>query len=139
MIKSYFDRYRGSLPPELQGAVKGVLVPDMVLMNKWRNWRTGLEYNDKKINATLFGALDDCLLIDGLYTPLDYKTRGSAPEPGSSERNYQVQLDSYALLLEANGYSVSHLGYLIYYFPEEVREQGQVKFNVKVVAITAEP
>jgi len=57
VIKKYFDEYRGSLPPELEGKIKGVLMPDVNLMNKWRNWRTGLEYEDKELNAVLFGAL----------------------------------------------------------------------------------
>jgi hypothetical protein len=137
VIKDYFDKYRGDVPPELAGLVKGSLVADLALMNRWRNWRTGMEYHDTKRQAMLFGALDDCLEDKGLYTPLDYKTRGSAPEPGSSERYYQIQLDSYALLLEANGYPTSGLGYLVYYYPKTVSENGRVDFTVKVVEMTA--
>lgn len=79
VIKKYFDQYRGKLPPELKGKVTGRLMPDLALMEKWRNWRTGFEYQDKKLGAVLFGALDDCLLDGGRYIPLDYKTKGSAP------------------------------------------------------------
>ncbi|KKM75421.1 hypothetical protein LCGC14_1390370, partial [marine sediment metagenome] len=94
MIKKYFDRYRGTLPPEIEGKVEGSLMPDIKLMGKWRNWRSGLEYHDKELDAVLFGALDDCLIDDDLYIPLDYKTRGSTPKYGSSERYYQTQLDA---------------------------------------------
>jgi len=135
VIKKYFDEYRGSLPPELEGKVQGVLVPDVDLMNKWRNWRTGLEYEDKKLNAVLFGALDDCLVHDGKYIPIDYKTRGSAPKDGDSERYYQTQLDTYALLLEANGYSPAKSAYLIYYYPKTVQKNGIVTFNIEVVEV----
>ena len=35
VIKTYFDHYRGSLPPELEGEVEGKLIPDLDLMNQW--------------------------------------------------------------------------------------------------------
>jgi CRISPR/Cas system-associated exonuclease Cas4 (RecB family) len=136
VIKTYFDHYRGSLPPELVGEVEGKLIPDLDLMNQWRNWRTGLQYFDKERNAVLFGALDDCLVTnDGKYVPLDYKTRGSAPRDGDSERYYQTQLDAYALMLDANGYPVGRNGYLIYYYPDSVGENGAVGFTVKTVEV----
>ncbi|KKU48898.1 hypothetical protein A3H10_04550 [Candidatus Uhrbacteria bacterium RIFCSPLOWO2_12_FULL_46_10] len=136
VIKDYFDEYRGALPPELKGRVKGELMPDLDLMNQWRNWRTGLEYRDQDRNAVLFGALDECLVHEGKYVPLDYKTRGSAPNDGDSERYYQTQLDSYALMLQANGYPVADFAYLVYYYPERVGENGAVKFNVHPVELS---
>jgi PD-(D/E)XK nuclease superfamily len=135
VIKDYFDKYRGSLPPEIEGRVQGVLLPDVNLMNQWRNWRTGLEYKDEKRNAVLFGALDDCLIQGDLLIPLDYKTRGFAPVEGDSEKYYQAQLDTYALLLAENGYKTESFAYLVYYFPKEVKEAGQVFFEVKPVKI----
>ncbi|MCX6765659.1 MAG: PD-(D/E)XK nuclease family protein [Candidatus Moranbacteria bacterium] len=137
VIKDYFDQYRGSLPPELSGKVEGVLMPDKKLMNRWRNWRTGLEYRDEKLNAVLFGAMDDCLLEDGKYIPLDYKTRGSSPKDGDSERYYRLQLSSYLLLLQSNGFPVGEEAYLVYYYPQKVESGGIVKFNVKPVRIAA--
>jgi CRISPR/Cas system-associated exonuclease Cas4 (RecB family) len=138
VIKGYFDNYRGSLPPEINGKISGQLMADINLMNKWRNWRTGLEYSDKKRKAVLFGALDDCLTEGEYYIPLDYKTRGSAPKEGDSELYYQTQLDAYALLLEKNGYKTKNYAYLIYYYPEEVKENGLVKFNIKLVKVNTD-
>jgi hypothetical protein len=135
VIKDYFDQYRGGLPPEIQGKVVGALMPDLALMNKWRNWRTGLEYVDQKLGAALFGALDECLQEGNYYIPLDYKTRGSAPKEGDSERHYQTQLDTYTLLLSANGYQTRDFAYLLYYFPKQVKENGVVVFDTKVVKL----
>lgn len=131
MIKEYFNAYRGKLPPELEGKVKGRLMPDLALLENWRNWRTGLEYCDKTLGAVLFGALDDCLIEGDLYIPLDYKTKGSAPNDGDSEKYYQTQLDSYTLLLNTNGYKTAGFAYLVYYYPAKVEQDGVVKFNIK--------
>lgn len=138
VIKKHFDKFRGSLPPEISGKVEGQLVPDVELLNKWRDWRTGLEYYDKERDAVLFGALDDCLISDNQYIPIDYKTRGFPPKEGDSERYYQTQIDTYALLLNENGFKVKDFAYLIYYYPEEVRENGIVKFNIKPVRISTD-
>ncbi len=135
VIKKYFDRYRGTLPPEIEGKVEGSLMPDIGLMDKWRNWRSGLEYHDKALDAVLFGALDDCLIDDDYYIPLDYKTRGSAPKYGDSERYYQTQLDAYGLLLSTNDYKTRNFAYLIYYYPMEAGENGLVKFDIKPVKV----
>lgn len=139
MIKDYFDQYRGTLPPELKGQVEGVLIKDQAALNRWRNWRTGLEYQDEQRNAVLFGALDDCMIADGLYVPLDYKTKGSAPSPGDGERYYQLQLDTYALLLKANGCAPASFAYLVYYFPLRVGAEGNVTFRVLPVRVAVDP
>jgi len=143
VIKSYFDKYRGSLPPELEGKIDGVLMEDLPLLNRWRNWRSGLEYHDKERDAVLFGALDDCLTLDkkvgpktkAYYLPLDYKTRGYPPKDGASELYYQHQLDAYSLMLHENGYKTADYAYLVYYFPKEVKEHGAVEFEVYPVKI----
>lgn len=141
VIKVYFDKYRtkGELPPEIKGKVEGKLVADLNLLNKWRNWRTGLEYRDEVLGVTLFGALDDALQDGKHYIPLDYKTRGSAPREGDSQKYYGNQLDSYALMLRENGYPVKGLGYLVYYYPNKVKEEGQVIFDVEVVELKTDP
>ena len=135
VIKKYFDTYRikNDLPPEIKGKVSGQLFSDIAILEKWRNWRNSdLCYEDS--NAILVGALDDCLMDDSRYIPLDYKTRGS----GLSEdprKYYQNQLDCYCLMLEHSGFKTKGLAYLVYYWPEEMRQDGVVKFHVEPIKI----
>jgi len=136
VLKSYYDKYRlvGKLPPELNGKIEGKLYPDLVKMNKWRNWRTGLEYFDKKRNAKLVGALDDLLLIGNKYAPLDYKTRGGVVKE-NSHTYYQLQLDLYSLLLKENGLPPADFGYLVFYSPNKVESGGLTHFTVEPVKV----
>jgi len=137
IIKDYFDSFRvkGELPPELKGKVEGKLIEDQALLDEWRNWRKGLIYEDPQLEATLAGALDDCLVDQGHYIPVDYKTRGSAPKEGNSEEYYQVQLDAYTFLLQKNGYATREFAYLVYYFPEAFQSDHLVKFKTEVVRV----
>ena len=137
VIKKYFDIYRlkNDLPPEIKGKVAGQLFANMAVLEKWRNWRNSdLCYEDKDSKAVLIGALDDCLTDDGRYIPLDYKTRGSEliEDP---RKYYQNQLDCYCLMLEHSGFKTKGLAYLVYYWPEEVCQEGVVKFHVEPIKI----
>jgi len=137
VIKTYFDKYRlnDELPPEFIGKIEGSLFKDIKILEKWRSWKdTNLIYEDNSLNATLSGALDDCIVEDNYYIPLDYKTRGSAVREDSS-KYYQLQLDSYCLILESARYKTKDLAYLVYFWPNEVKEQGNVNFNIKTVKI----
>jgi hypothetical protein len=137
VIKKYFDKYRlnNELPPEIQGKVAGTLFTNLSTLNKWRDWRNSdLRYEDKASNAVLIGALDDCLVEEGSYIPLDYKTRGSELKD-DPRKYYQNQLDCYCLMLEACGFKTKNLAYLLYYWPEEVRQDSIVKFHVRPIRI----
>lgn len=127
VIKDYFDKYRGSLPPEIVGKVRGVLYSDQEKMDLWRNWRTSLKLTMD--GSLLFGAFDDVLVDNGLFIPLDYKTRGSEPKEGTNDF-YEHQLDLYGLLMDSNGYKTCGEAYLVYYFPKEVLKNGVVRFEV---------
>ncbi|MBI4114244.1 MAG: PD-(D/E)XK nuclease family protein [Candidatus Niyogibacteria bacterium] len=132
VIKDYFDTYRDgkNVPPEIVGKVRGVLFPNLPILNTWRNWRTGLRYEDKKLDAALSGALDDCLQDGNVFIPLDYKTRGSAPKE-DGHIFYQGQLNAYTFLLEENGYKTDETAYLVYYYPLKVEQAGKVMFAVE--------
>lgn len=119
-LKKYFDMYRGSMPPEFEGKLPGVLFQHQEILKRWRNWRTGLEYRDNDAGVYLIGALDDCLVDGEVYSPLDYKTKGSRPKTDGSEY-YQTQMDCYMLMLEANGYKTRGKAYLAYVWPEGVQ------------------
>jgi len=141
VIKKYFDRYRlkGKLPPELEGKIKGKLFDDMNKLERWRNWRINdLHYEDKALNATLIGALDDCLVDGKFFIPLDYKTKGSQVKEDPA-KYYQNQLDCYCLMLESSGYKTKNEAVIVYYSPLEVAEDGAVKFNVAPFKIDTNP
>jgi len=137
IIKDYYDIFRkkGELPPEIDGKVAGKLFSDQELLDEWRDWRKGLPYSDENLSATLSGALDDCLVDDGYFIPIDYKTRGSAPKAGASEEYYRTQLDTYVFLLQQKGYKTREFAYLVYYYPDKISESHLVKFNVEVVKV----
>jgi len=137
VIKEYFDifRMKGDMPPEIKGKMRGEFFSDISTLDKWRNWRkSDLCYKDRESNAILIGALDDCLIEDDFYIPLDYKTRGYELK-GDPRRYYQNQLDCYCLILEYSGFKTKGLAYLLYYWPEEVQQNGIVKFHVEPIKI----
>lgn len=140
LIKEYFDQYRvlGKVPPELEGKVEGKPFSDQALMDKWRNWKTGLSYTDDTLNAVLFGALDECFVNGDYYIPVDYKTRGFDLKEDSTSY-YQTQLDCYAFLLEKSGYPTPSFGYLIYYIPKKVEENGLIKFRIEPQKMETNP
>ncbi|MBD3271557.1 MAG: hypothetical protein GF384_03345 [Elusimicrobia bacterium] len=132
VIKTYLDTYREKniMPPEITDILPGKLFPDTKTLNKWRSWRlTDLVYHDPDNGSVLSGALDDCLVDNDIYIPLDYKTRGSAliDDPA---KYYQIQLDAYTLMLESKGFKTNNTAYLLYFWPELVKENGMIRFAV---------
>lgn len=144
VIKKHYDTFRGtgSLPPGLVGTeVEGELLPDQAKMTMWRNWRTtDLIVVDEDRDAQLTGALDECIVIDKIYIPADYKTRGwPLKDPGDPAKYYQTQLDCYELMLESVGYKTAGYAWLIYYWPIEIDSDGIVKFEVTPIKLETEP
>lgn len=131
LIKKYFDKHRalGNLPPELEGKVDCELFPDVELLNEWRNWRTGLRYEDSETGAVLSGALDDLGVRGREYVVMDYKTRGFDVKEGG-EAFYQNQMNCYGLLLKENGMKLAGHAYLIYFIPKDLAEKGMVRFDI---------
>ncbi len=122
VMKKHFDQARGKgLPLAIQGFVQGELFQDQSKIRMWRNWRTGLTFSDTIMGVRLIGALDDLVIEGGKYSPLDYKTKGSEPKTDGAEY-YQIQLDCYALMLENNGYKTTGKAYLVYFYPEIVKD-----------------
>jgi hypothetical protein len=129
LIKVYFDKFRGSLPPELEGKVDGVLFKDLKTLKNWRDWKKGLRIIDAKEKIELVGALDDCLVSDEYFLPLDYKTRGFDLKDDSMDY-YKHQLDLYTLMLDRNGYKTKGEAYLLYYIPKTLKSGTLVEFEV---------
>ncbi len=142
VIKNYFDAYRPQkkLPIELRGVdFQGVeLFEDQKQLDLWREWKTGLIYRNPE-GHELFGALDDLLVKDGKYIPFDYKTKGSKATEEGAVKYYQNQLDSYALMLNANDLATWDFGFLLFFSPKSVAERGQVEFEVQPIKIKLDP
>ena len=141
VIKTYFDGFRAknALPPELNGTdFQGVkLFGDQEQLEKWRRWQTGLVYQDSD-GSILSGALDDLLVKEGHYIPFDYKTKGSVTTEQDAVKYYQNQLNCYTLLLAENKMSTAGYGYLLYYSPKSVGENGAVHFELQVIRIATD-
>lgn len=142
-LKAYFDEFRGNLPPEIEGKVPGVLFANQAKLKQWRNWRTGLTYEDNTLGVKLIGALDDCLIDGDVYMPFDYKTKGWVPKTDGSEY-YQTQLDCYGLMLEANGHKTCGRAFLMYVWPESAQlgtdsEQMLINFGIQICELGCEP
>lgn len=129
-VKQYFDGYRktGELPPEIVKQLEGQLFPNQQLLDRWRDWRRGLGWHDPTLNARMMGAIDDLVVQDGKYAPLDYKSRGTAPT-SETVNIYQTQLDCYALLLEHNGCLSNGFGYLLFYYPTQLMRDASLRLR----------
>lgn len=134
VLKSYFDGYRkqGTLPPDVRGILPGTLFSDQKLLDTWRNNRLGIRAKRPELGIELTGALDDLLQEETTVTPLDFKTRGYALKD-DTHKHYEHQLDLYAYLLEQNGYRTSGRGFLIFLWPEEVRDGRIIRFRMEAV------
>jgi hypothetical protein len=134
ILKSHFDRFRDQnrLPPELSELNQDLnLFKNPELMRIWRNNFQGIKWTDKKGNI-FRGAVDNILQKGKKLIVLDYKTRGFPLKPDTAE-HYRDQLNIYNLLLRRNGYQTEDYAYLIFYYPKEVTETGEVIFDTELV------
>jgi len=134
VLKKHFDKFmeKGKLPPELcdNSECKNVkLFDDKKLLEEWRNSRKGLWFEDKDGNI-LHGGVDNILVnkTNNKLIVLDYKTRGY-PLKENTHEYYQDQLNIYNWLLEKLGYKTEDFAYLLFYYPKEVLETGEVVFD----------
>ncbi|HNX68088.1 MAG TPA: PD-(D/E)XK nuclease family protein [Candidatus Omnitrophota bacterium] len=140
VIKTYFDTYRSKreLPPELRTETfEGILLyENQARLDGWREWRTGLQYQEDGV--VLSGMLDDLLVKGDQHIPFDYKTKGSPTSEEDATKYYQTQLDCYALMLEGNGLKTAGYGFLLYYSPKQVGENGNVQFELQPIRIATD-
>jgi len=132
ILKKHFDKFmeKGKLPPELVGnkECKGCkLFDDVELLRVWRSNFKGIVVKDKNENV-LHGAIDNLLMKGKKLIVLDYKTRGF-PLKEDTHLHYQNQIDIYNFLLRENGYETEDYAFLLFYYPKEVLETGEVIFN----------
>ncbi len=136
ILKKHFDKFigKGKLPPEIKenGKCKDCkLFDNKQLLELWRNARKGLEVEDKQGNI-LRGAIDNLLVRGEKLIVLDFKTRGY-PLKEDTHEIYQNQLDIYNFLLQKNGYEAEDFAFLLFYYPKEVLETGEVVFDTKLI------
>lgn len=114
VLKSYFDIYRtkGTLPPFVADTLKGQL------QNPFK------ETYFYTVNETygFYGKLDECLVLDEKYIPVDFKTASSDPREKDILSAYQNQIDAYAFLLEQNRKTPAGYGFLIFFYPDLTKE-----------------
>ncbi|OHA76568.1 MAG: hypothetical protein A3H01_02450 [Candidatus Wildermuthbacteria bacterium RIFCSPLOWO2_12_FULL_40_9] len=117
LLKQEFDNHRAKNeihPLILANNIPARLFSNQGLLNRWRSNLAGIRYYDAKLDATLFGAVDDVLEFSGgVLAPLDYKSTGSNV-PTVYDR-FQLQMDIYTFLLEKNGFKTNKKGYLAFY------------------------
>lgn len=145
-MKVYFDRYRGSLPPILQGLLPGTLWGTEEEIRKVRHWNSNMKPIIPTPNGvvSLIGAFDDLLARhDGFLSIIDYKTRSSIPEPGYADRYCQTQADLYYIQLKLSGKNPHPETFFVYITPQEVDPDYTIpdilpiKFDVTVQTVIA--
>ena len=140
ILKAHFDKFRvkEKLPPELSELSGVRLLSNTKQLEVWRNNRKGITYEDKELGIMQLGAIDDMLDNIGKLIVVDFKTRGF-PLKEDTHEIYQSQLDIYTYLLEKNGFDVEKYSYLLFYYPEKIKDNGSVSFNTKLVKMKTNP
>ena len=142
LLKKEFDGYRakGERHPLLESrALPAKLFSNQDLLNQWRSNFVGIRFYDSKVEAALFGAVDDILEFqDGKLAPLDYKSTGSSA-PNIYDR-FQIQMDVYTYLLEKNGFATPRKGYLAFYIVDKTNGFGdRLPFRKELHEIETNP
>ena len=109
------------------------------MLNQWRNNLAGIRYFDEELKATLFGAVDDVLEFDdGKIAPLDYKSTGG--DVSKIYDRFQLQMDTYAFLMEKNGFQTSRKGYLAFYVVDKSKGFiDRLPFRKEIMEINTNP
>lgn len=145
IIKDYFDCHRGIMPGPFGKEIPGELWGSVERITKLRNWQSGM----KPIITTphgvvgMIGALDDLAFHDGVFSPVDAKTKGNAVKDGDTEKYYGHQADIYALMLRETGMPPSGKAYFVYFWPVGASDPAMVGtefaigFGFRVISIDA--
>ena len=136
ILKNHFDKFmaRRMMPPELRENVQCFgcrLFGNVELLKQWRNNLKGISWQDNQGNI-FHGAVDNILVRGNKLIVLDYKTRGYPLKEDTPESS-RNQLDIYNFLLRKNGYETEDFAFLLFYYPREVLETGEVIFDTQLV------
>jgi len=110
VLKQYFDIYRQKnvLPPIVEKKLPGKL--ENPLKEKYF-----YKIND---DYGFWGKLDECLIDQGKYIPVDFKTASSDPREKEILDAYQHQIDEYVYLMENNRRPTQGFGFLVFFYPD---------------------
>lgn len=135
ILKAHFDSFmeKNKLPPELKELTGIKLLNNKELLTVWRNNLKGIQYTDEKGNI-LRGAVDNILVKQDKLIVMDYKTRGFPLKEDTAE-HYHNQLNIYNFLLRKNSYETEDYAYLLFYYPKEVRETGEIIFDTELIKV----
>lgn len=114
VLKSYFDIFRkkGTLPPFVADTLKGKLQDPF---KETYFYAVNEQYG-------FYGKLDECMVLDDKYIPIDFKTSSSDPREKDILSAYQNQIDAYAFLLQQNKKEPAGYGFLIFFYPDLATE-----------------
>ena len=114
VLKSYFDIFRkkGTMPPFVADTLKGQL------QNPFKE----TYFHIVNEQYGFLGKLDECLVLDGKYIPVDFKTSSSDPREKDILSAYQNQIDAYAFLLQHDRKEPAGYGFLIFFYPDLATE-----------------
>ena len=141
VIKNYFDNYRlkNMIPPVIKDKIRGKL------QNPFKE-----TYSHPINNKYGFkGILDECIVDNNFYVPVDFKTTSSDPalfdspnlEPKKVElmNVYKNQIEEYIFLMEKNNLPTGKYGYLIFFYPDfsnEVHNGFPMRVDIKKIENT---
>ncbi len=141
LAKREFDKFReeGRLHPLLeQAGIKAKLFAGPELAD-WRSNFVGVRYDDTKLNATLYGAIDDVLQFsDSSIAVVDYKSTGAREVKIYDD--YQKQMDIYSYIFSKNNYKLKNKAYFVFYIVQKDREfEDRLHFKGEVREIKVNP
>jgi len=116
LVKQEFDKYRkkGVLPPILRQTGLDAKLYGGEELTDWRNNFKGIAYYDERLNARLYGAVDDILEFpDGSLAVIDYKSTGAREVRIYDD--YQKQMDIYTYILQCMGFQTHPNAYFVFY------------------------
>lgn len=134
LIKEHFNHHleNGTRPLELSFLSDNInLFSDKEMLKKWM---ANIEWRDEEGNR-LNGRIDYLLEDENKNAiVIDFKTKGSHVNE-NDEKNinifYKPQLEIYAYLIMKNNFNVNNYGYLLYFYPKSINEDGSFIFGME--------
>jgi hypothetical protein len=115
LLKGEFDvhREKGTRHPVMEKYAIDALPFPHEKLTQWRHNFTGVQFEDKKNDFLVYGAVDDLWVNpDGEVHVVDYKATGAKEH--KIQDAYRRQMEVYQWLLRKNGLEVSNTGYFVF-------------------------